>query len=64
MIEAAARNGWIERERVMMESLVSIRRAGASIFLTYYAKPSISFGRYPPLPSSVLDCCWPTSLLS
>jgi len=38
MIEAAARNGWIERERVIMESLVSIRRAGASIILTYYAK--------------------------
>ncbi len=38
MIEAAARNGWIARERVMMESLVSIRRAGASIILTYYAK--------------------------
>jgi len=38
MIEAAARNKWIERDRVMMESLVSIRRAGASIILTYYAK--------------------------
>jgi porphobilinogen synthase len=38
MIEAAARNGWIDRERVMMESLTSIRRAGASIILTYYAK--------------------------
>jgi porphobilinogen synthase len=38
MIEAAARNGWIERDRVMMESLVSIGRAGASIILTYYAK--------------------------
>jgi porphobilinogen synthase len=38
MIEAAARNGWIERERVMMESLVSIRRAGASMILTYFAK--------------------------
>jgi porphobilinogen synthase len=38
MIEAAARNHWIERDRVMMESLVSIRRAGASIILTYYAK--------------------------
>lgn len=38
MIEAAARNQWIERERVMMESLISIRRAGASIILTYYAK--------------------------
>jgi porphobilinogen synthase len=38
MIEAAARNGWIERDRVMMEALLSIRRAGASIILTYYAK--------------------------
>ena len=38
MIEAAARNSWIDRERVMMESLISIRRAGASIILTYYAK--------------------------
>jgi porphobilinogen synthase len=38
MIEAAARNGWIERERVILESLTSIRRAGASMILTYYAK--------------------------
>jgi len=38
MIEAAARNGWIERDRVMMEALTSIRRAGASIIVTYYAK--------------------------
>jgi porphobilinogen synthase len=38
MIEAAARNNWIDRERVIMESLVSIRRAGASIIVTYYAK--------------------------
>ncbi|MFZ0300411.1 MAG: porphobilinogen synthase [Candidatus Sulfotelmatobacter sp.] len=38
MIEAAAQNGWIERDRVMMESLQSIQRAGASIILTYYAK--------------------------
>jgi porphobilinogen synthase len=38
MIEAAARNGWIDRDRVMMESLQSIRRAGAGIILTYYAK--------------------------
>jgi porphobilinogen synthase len=38
MIEAAARNNWIDRERVMMESLVCIRRAGASIILTYFAK--------------------------
>jgi porphobilinogen synthase len=38
MIEAAARNGWIDRERVMMESLLCIRRAGASMILTYYAR--------------------------
>ena len=38
MIEAAARNGWIERDRVMMESLQSILRAGASMILTYFAK--------------------------
>jgi porphobilinogen synthase len=38
MIEAAARNQWIDRDRVMMESLVCIRRAGASMILTYYAK--------------------------
>jgi porphobilinogen synthase len=38
MIEAAARNNWIDRNRVMMESLISIRRAGASIILSYYAK--------------------------
>jgi porphobilinogen synthase len=37
MIEAASANGWIDRERVMMESLISIRRAGAQVILTYYA---------------------------
>ena len=36
-IEAAAAHGWIDHERVMMESLTSIRRAGAQIILTYYA---------------------------
>jgi porphobilinogen synthase len=38
MIEAAARNQWIDRDRVLMESLLCIRRAGASMILTYYAK--------------------------
>jgi porphobilinogen synthase len=38
MIMAAARNGWIEQERVMIESLTAIRRAGASIILTYFAR--------------------------
>lgn len=38
MIQAAAQNGWIDGERVMLESLLSIRRAGAAIILTYFAK--------------------------
>jgi porphobilinogen synthase len=38
MIQAAAKNGWVDGERVMMESLLSIRRAGASVILTYFAK--------------------------
>jgi porphobilinogen synthase len=38
MIKAAARNGWIEEERVMMESLLSIKRAGADMIVTYFAK--------------------------
>ena len=37
MIEAAARNGWIDRERTIMESTIAIKRAGADIILTYYA---------------------------
>jgi len=37
-IEAAARLGWMDRERTILESLTSIRRAGADIILTYYAK--------------------------
>ncbi len=38
MIVAAARNGWLDLDRAMMESLTSIRRAGADIILTYFAK--------------------------
>jgi porphobilinogen synthase len=38
MIEAAAANGWIDRERVILETLVSIKRAGADLILTYFAK--------------------------
>ncbi|MGC5029015.1 porphobilinogen synthase [Micromonospora sp. DT229] len=37
MVEAAAANGWIDREQVMLETLTSIRRAGAQIILTYWA---------------------------
>ena len=38
MIKAAAQNDWIDEERVMIESLTSIKRAGADIILTYFAK--------------------------
>jgi porphobilinogen synthase len=37
MVEAAAANGWIDRERAIVETLTSIRRAGAQIILTYWA---------------------------
>lgn len=38
MLKAAARNGWIDEPRAMMEMLTSIRRAGADIIITYYAR--------------------------
>ena len=38
MIKAAAAKGWIDEERVMAESLLAIKRAGADIIITYYAK--------------------------
>ncbi|MBC8207697.1 MAG: porphobilinogen synthase [Desulfobulbaceae bacterium] len=38
MIKAAAANGWIDGDRVMAETLLSIRRAGADIIITYFAK--------------------------
>jgi porphobilinogen synthase len=37
MVEAAAANGWLDRDRIIMETLTAIRRAGASIILTYWA---------------------------
>jgi porphobilinogen synthase len=37
MLKAAARNGWIDEPRAMMETLTAIRRAGADIIITYYA---------------------------
>ena len=38
MVKAAAENGWIDGERIMMEIATSIRRAGADIIITYFAK--------------------------
>ncbi|MBE3088052.1 MAG: porphobilinogen synthase, partial [Chloroflexi bacterium] len=38
MLKAAAANGWLDEPRAMMESLTAIRRAGADIIITYYAR--------------------------
>jgi porphobilinogen synthase len=38
MLKAAARNGWIDERRAMLETLTAIRRAGADIIITYYAR--------------------------
>jgi porphobilinogen synthase len=37
MVEAAAANGWIDRDRTILETLTGIRRAGADVVLTYWA---------------------------
>src|SRR5712692_5937404 len=41
MIKAAAQNGWIDEQRVMLETLTSIKRAGADLILTYYAREAV-----------------------
>jgi porphobilinogen synthase len=38
MIKAAARNGWLDNDKAMLEALTSIKRAGAKAILTYFAK--------------------------
>jgi porphobilinogen synthase len=45
MIIAAARNGWIDCQRAMLESLTAIRRAGADITITYFAKQAAALLR-------------------
>lgn len=44
MIKAAARNGWLDEERAIMEALLGFRRAGASAILTYHAKEVLKNG--------------------
>ena len=41
LIKAAAQKGWIDEQRVMMETLTSIKRAGADIIITYYAREAV-----------------------
>jgi porphobilinogen synthase len=48
MLKAAAEKGWIDYDRVMLETLLSIRRAGADIILTYHAKEAASLLRGSP----------------
>ncbi len=43
MIKAAGRNNWIDEERVMIESLIAIKRAGADMILTYFAKEAAAW---------------------
>ena len=45
MVEAAAERGWLERDRAIVETLTSIRRAGASVILTYWAAEAASLLR-------------------
>jgi porphobilinogen synthase len=47
MIKAAALNGWLDEERVMLEMLTSIKRAGADIILTYFAKDAAKIFQKP-----------------
>lgn len=44
MIKAAAQNGWIDEERIVLESLLGIRRAGAKIIMTYFAEEALKKG--------------------
>jgi porphobilinogen synthase len=48
MVKAAANNGWIDGERVMMEILVSIKRAGADLIISYFAPEAAEILSRPP----------------
>src|SRR6202023_2499301 len=50
MITAAIQNGWFDKDRVILESLTAIRRAGADFMLTYFAKDAARLLAYPLLP--------------
>tara|TARA_R110001592_G_scaffold53477_5_gene163939 strand:+ start:3308 stop:4309 length:1002 start_codon:yes stop_codon:yes gene_type:complete len=50
MIKAAGKNGWIDEQKVMMETLLSIKRAGADIIITYFAKEAAKLLAPPSLP--------------
>jgi len=45
MIKAAAQNGWVDEKKVVLEALLCLRRAGADLILTYYAKQAAQWMR-------------------
>ena len=45
MLKAAGANGWIDEQAAALESLIAIRRAGADVILTYYAKEAAGWLR-------------------
>ena len=45
MLKAASQNGWLDEKKVVLESLLSIRRAGADVILTYYARQAAAWMR-------------------
>jgi porphobilinogen synthase len=47
MLKAASANGWLDETRAMMETLIAIRRAGADIVVTYYARDAARLLRTP-----------------
>jgi porphobilinogen synthase len=43
MLKAAARNGWLDEPRAVLETLTAIKRAGADLIITYYAKEAVGW---------------------
>jgi porphobilinogen synthase len=58
MVKAAAQNGWIDEERVVLEQLISMKRAGADLIITYHAKDAAAWlqgGGEKKIPEGSLD---------
>lgn len=43
MVKAAAQNGWIDEQKIVLEMLTSMKRAGASLIITYFAKDAAGY---------------------
>jgi delta-aminolevulinic acid dehydratase/porphobilinogen synthase len=59
MIKAAAQQGWLDEQAVMLESLTAIKRAGADMILTYFAKDAAWPGRPPGAAISIAAIAGP-----